>query len=308
MPRKKKQPTSPPPAGHKDDSFIPGSYWQNCSVEQTITGSICGVARRETVEQALAEGTLEQLPDFLLQDRLSEQQQQLLSSIHPSLMGGEYLPDQRPGELTIASICYVGAVCRDVDEIRASLRGGYRWVGESWEGREIDEDKWVHDEEKGETKDTLPPINYCLEVSRNELADWIVERVMEVLYDNHYNGGEAWEDLLGFASVSSNYYPGLGKHCDELIGKAVWDCARHDYQSKRIKDLTETLESEVTGLEESYIEVMTEPGKSDTPQFRKRRAKIEADYGRAALFLRLLKPNPGRYWEVFGPWSDVDLH
>ena len=307
MPRKKKQPTPPPPPIPRDESFVPETYWPALSVGQIIVHSIRGVARRETAEKALEEGTLEALPDFVLQDRLTDRQRLSLSRIHPSLMGGEYLPDHLPGEVTIASICYEGSVCRDVDEIRASLRGGYRWVGESWEGRDIEEDEWTPDEEEGETADALPPKNFCQPVSQNTLAAWIVERVMEVLNDNNFNGGEEWGNLRGFASVSSDHYPTLAEQCDQMIEKQIWDSARGNYQSQKIEDLTEELEAEVADLEETYIEVMTEFARNCTPQIKERRAQIESAYGRAALLLKLLSPDPVRYWEVFGPWSDVEL-
>ena len=307
MPRKKKQPTPPPPPKPQDESFVPASYWPNASVGQTIAGSIRGVARREAVEKALKEGTLEQLPDFILQDGLSNLQQLQLSRVHPSLTGGEYLPDHLPGEVTIASVCYVGSVGRDVDEIRASLRGGYRWVGESWEGQDIEEDEWTPDEEEGKADDALPPKNFCQPVSQNTLADWIVERVMEVLNDNNFNGGEEWDNLRGFASVSSKHYPTLAVQCEQMIENEIWDSARGDFQSQEVEDLTEELGAELTHLEETYIEVMTEFAGNCTPQIKERRTQIESAYGRAALLLKLLSPDPERYWEVFGPWSDVEL-
>jgi len=305
MPRKKKQPTPPPPPEPQDNSFVPASYWTNLSVGQTIVHSIRGVARRESAEKALEEGTLEELPDFVLQDRLTDRQRLSLSRIHPSLMGGEYLPDHRPGEVTIASICYDGSVCRDVDEIRASLRGGYRWVGESWEGRDIEEDDWTPDVEEGDAGDALPPKNFCQPVSQNTLADWIVARIQEALNDNHYNGGVDWEDLRGFASVSSDHYPTLADQCEEAIAKEVWENARDDYQTNKIKELTEKSETALPDLEEAYNEIASESATDRSPELKLRRAQIEAEYGRTALFLKLLSPDPNRFWEVFGPWSDV---
>ncbi len=307
MPRKKKQPTPPPPPKPRDESFVPATYWPTLSVDQTIVHSIRGVARRETAEKALAAGTLEELPDFVLQDRLTDRQRLSLSRIHPSLMGGEYLPDHLPGEVTIASICYDGSVCQDVDQIRASLRGGYRWVGESWEGQDIEEDEWTPDEEEGETEDALPPKNFCQPASQNTVADWIVERVMEVLHDNNFNGGVEWEELRGFASVSSSHYPTLAEQCEQMIEREIWNNARGDFQSRKIEEMTEHLEAELADLEDSYIEVMTEFATNCTPQIKERRAQIESDHGRAALLLKLLSPDPERYWEVFGPWSDVEL-
>lgn len=305
MPRKKKQPTPPPPPEPQDNSFVPASYWTNLSVGQTIVHSIRGVARRESAEKALEEGTLEELPDFVLQDRLTDRQRLSLSRIHPSLMGGEYLPDHLPGEVTIASICYEGSVCRDVDEIRASLRGGYRWVGESWEGREIEEDNWTPDVEEGDAEDALPPENFCDPVSQDTLADWIIERILEILNDNHYNGGVDWEDLRGFASVSSDHYPTLADQCEEAIAKEIWENARDDYQTNKIKKLTEKLETALPDLEEAYNEIASESATDRSPELKLRRAQIEAEYGRTALFLKLLSPDPNRFWEVFGPWSDV---
>ena len=52
-----------------------------------------GQRRRQIVQDYYAAGKLEELGDSLLTDSLDDEARKRLGLIHPTFMGGEYLPD-----------------------------------------------------------------------------------------------------------------------------------------------------------------------------------------------------------------------
>jgi hypothetical protein len=64
-----------------------------------------GRNRREMIRAFFAEGNLDALCDELLSDTLDEEVRDSIGRIHPSFMGGEYLPNlkQRPQSAPINS-------------------------------------------------------------------------------------------------------------------------------------------------------------------------------------------------------------
>lgn len=54
----------------------------------------------------MQDGLIEDVPNVILEDALSDRECQLSGSIHPRLMGGEYLPDFEPSEIEIARVSY----------------------------------------------------------------------------------------------------------------------------------------------------------------------------------------------------------
>jgi len=87
-----------------DFSFRPGTYWpESQNIEQRFT-KIKGQARRELSRAILEESGLSYLDPFLMLEKLPKKERQYWGSIHPSLMGGEYLPDQPRGSVEIARI------------------------------------------------------------------------------------------------------------------------------------------------------------------------------------------------------------
>ena len=101
-----------------DLSFRPVSYWTPTNVRQAILPNIRGESRRRLVDAAAAEGALSSVPDELLADKLSDDDRQALARVDLSFLGGEFLPDTKPGEVEIARIVFASAG-QDVISIRA---------------------------------------------------------------------------------------------------------------------------------------------------------------------------------------------
>lgn len=98
--------------------FQPKSYNEAGNPLQAILKNVQGARRRRIIHDFFAAGRLDELTDAILLDVLSDEQRAWLEAIHPSFMGGEYLPAYRAGEVEIARI-ELQSTTADVISIRA---------------------------------------------------------------------------------------------------------------------------------------------------------------------------------------------
>ena len=84
--------------------FRPKSYWDDSDPLTAILKNIKGENRRQMLIDYWNAGHLEKLNATLLQDELDAEERCSLGRIHPSFMGGEYLPSYLLGEVEIARI------------------------------------------------------------------------------------------------------------------------------------------------------------------------------------------------------------
>ena len=75
-----------------DYSYRPVSYWHDETPAQAILKNIKGDFRREEIRKALAKGELEEIPQEILRDTISEKLRKATGRIHPRFMGGESPP------------------------------------------------------------------------------------------------------------------------------------------------------------------------------------------------------------------------
>ena len=202
--------------------FRPESYWAPArSSLQAALRNVKGRNRREMIRDYHSSGLLPALSDDLLQDTLDEDTRRSLDRIHPSFMGGEYLPDYRRDEIEIARI-ELESTTSDVISVRARPRG-----------RRIEYS--VCDEYQVEYR--LPQKTSRQPFSLRDLIrfldsvehpehdpEW--ERFGFVLSFNQTSldcSGDL-EALKDFTSVESDFYPGLGRHYARVISE--WYQAR----------------------------------------------------------------------------------
>jgi hypothetical protein len=106
-----------------DYDFRPESYWAPAGNPLVaVLRNVKGRNRREMIRDYHSNGLLPALSDNLLRDTLEEDTQRSLDLIHPSFMGGEYLPDYRRDEVEIARIELLSTTS-DVISVRARPRG-----------------------------------------------------------------------------------------------------------------------------------------------------------------------------------------
>ena len=101
-----------------DLSWRPKSYWSPESYLHAIQHTIAGTARREFIERVAGEEEHPELIAPLLDEHLSPAERTLWGRVHPSFMGGEYLPKRKDGEVEIARLEFA-SVTADVISIRA---------------------------------------------------------------------------------------------------------------------------------------------------------------------------------------------
>jgi hypothetical protein len=190
--------------------FQPTSYWSPAANPLDVAlRNVKGRNRREMIRDFYAEGNLEVLSDELLTDTLDEQARDSIGLIHPSFMGGEYLPNYARHEVEIARI-ELESTTSDVISVRAPLSG--------------ERIKYtVCDEYESEFK--LPQRSSSHPFSLRKLI-WFLDNVEHresdpgwnrfgfVLSYNQCNHdcGTPLGELENFTRVTSDFYPDLTLH------------------------------------------------------------------------------------------------
>ena len=80
-------------------------------------------SRREQIREAIERGELDNVPDSILCDELSPGVREMVARLHPTYMGGEYLPGYKPSEVEITRVVLASAT-QDVMSVRACPNSG----------------------------------------------------------------------------------------------------------------------------------------------------------------------------------------
>ena len=185
---------------------------------QNLLATVKGTARRASIERLADWGRLDEASRKIRKESLDEPTRKAFGRAHPALMGGEYLPDRRAGEIEIARV-ELASVMSDVLSVRA------RPVGERIEYRVVDEH---------ESGYTCRPRSSRLALTLDELVkmmDGCCERgglVISNLELNAITGGTHPDELRGFVTVRSAFYSELGDWC-ALVTDAWLDACRAGY-------------------------------------------------------------------------------
>jgi hypothetical protein len=172
------------------------------------------------------------LEPALAADELSDEDREGLAAIHPSFMGGEYLPGYRRDEVEIVRI-ELDSTTSDVISLRARLIGrtrpriAYTLIDEY-------EAKYIISPARTARPVTLGQLITLLDGVDADLADpeWL--RHGWVLSRNESNRScdsddpEAYRD---FTRVSSEFYPELSKHNERLFDRWTQAYRRTDEES-----------------------------------------------------------------------------
>jgi hypothetical protein len=190
-----------------DYDFRPQSYWQISDPLGAILVNVKGKRRRKMIRDFWEAGAIGELERDLLVDCLSEEQRDRLGKIHPSFMGGEYLPDYTEGEVEIARI-ELESTMADVISVRA------RQEAEQIAYSIVDE---------YETEFTVSPTHSGKPLTLGELVSLIdggmEEGSLGIYYTQMNYTGESLEDLnriRSFTRVESVFYPQLTLHYEKV--------------------------------------------------------------------------------------------
>ncbi len=192
-----------------DYGFRPESYWKVTDPLGAILRNVKGTNRRQMIRDYWEAGRIGELDDSHLLDSLSDEQRERLGRIHPSFMGGEYLPAYRTSEVEIARI-ELESTTADVISVRAqpaNIRIVYS----------------ISDEYETEFK--VSPAASVQSLTLAELIDMIDNAGeneslgLDYTIMNYESGDRTIEDLerlKHFTNVESLVYPQLTDHYRKL--------------------------------------------------------------------------------------------
>jgi len=199
--------------------FRPQSYWEDADPLSAILRNVTGENRRRMITDYWNAGRLEELDSALLMDEPDDESRMRLGRIHPSFMGGEYLPNYLAGEVEIARIC-LQSTTSDVVSLRA------RPSPEGISYRVIDE---------YEGQFTLPISTSLLPLTLAELVRQFDDGRLDELdwggglslgYNNmNAEGGSDYEGLRNFTHISSSFYRQLSAHFEHVFDEWVKECS-----------------------------------------------------------------------------------
>ena len=189
--------------------YKPETYWVEKDVRQSILRDIKGTERRRLIDRALRNGQFESFDDELLESEVSTETRERLGAIHPSLMGGEYLPGYLRGETEIARI-ELQSTTSDVISIRARGEDGlihYRVVDE------------YNGQFRSEWDDSEGPL------SLKELIEFIegtelgaFSGPISLAYNEcNVEGCGSRRQLRNFTTIGSDLYPQLCEHYEHVF-------------------------------------------------------------------------------------------
>jgi hypothetical protein len=195
--------------------FRPRSYFWPLGLEQHLLTRIKGAERKSALKQLIDAGRSDEIPQFLAQSALSDDERQALGRLHPAFMGGEYLPDMQQTEVEIARIT-IASTTQDVTSVyarRGKDRIRYRVVDE-YEGGTLS---------GRSTRTSRRPLTLGqLEMFFN--GAWSIFDVLEM---NFRDRGYYRDDLLGFVvGVESQFYPQIGNLYQRRI--EAWGTSRRE--------------------------------------------------------------------------------
>ncbi|MFO1303177.1 MAG: hypothetical protein U1F54_05560 [Burkholderiales bacterium] len=187
-----------------DPNFRPTSYFFARDHGLALPSDIQGMARRELARQLAAEGR--DLPEELAGATLTDDDRRAWGRMHPSMMGGEYLPPMHEDEVEIARIS-LASVTADQISVRA------RRVDDGIAFRIVDEY-----DEPGECRYEALPEHVRETLTLSELVEMLDNAcdrggaVLSHVVWNIEDGLCGVDEMRRFVSVESDFYPDLGRY------------------------------------------------------------------------------------------------
>jgi hypothetical protein len=207
--------------------YKPLTYWGEI---ESILSNIKGQKRRNYIADAIKNN--ENIPKEILQNELSEETREAIGKIHPSYMGGEYLPNSDKNEIEIARICYE-SVTADVMSVRAKLGKNdiiYNIVDEY-------EQTWEVTPHKSKQPLTLRELIMLIQTAFILYEDYPCKMLLDgTFFRNYLWEWESREQIEGFFSVSSDFYSDLSQFFNELEGKWLDYCENSSSNERQSTD------------------------------------------------------------------------
>jgi hypothetical protein len=194
-----------------DLDYRPRDYFFAADLKIPLFSGIAGETRRRLVRELIGAGR--PVPDGLDAPVLDEEMRQAWGRVHPSNMGGEFLPTLRNGEVEIARIS-LASVTADQISVRAR-RSGKRIVY-----RIVDEYESGYICRPAGSTSTLS-LRELIVLMEGACEGGIIFPALEMNL-----GGSTPAELAEFITVSSDFYPDVGRYYRALTDAWLEDRAR----------------------------------------------------------------------------------
>jgi hypothetical protein len=190
---------------HLDLNYRPETFW---GIPEALLANVKGERRKQLIKEALQNS--ETIPEYVFESDWPLEMKQSLMAQHPSLSGGEYLPDYLPGEVEFARISMPYTTLADVISLRVRFKKDrfyYRCIDEYWD------QGFSYNTYPKTTKHPLTLaglINMILSIECGEdlrEGDDLVYSLYEQWYVEYYE--EKYHPPL---RITSEFYPGLGDY------------------------------------------------------------------------------------------------
>jgi len=195
-----------------DYDFRPEDYWLDKDVLHALVRNVKGAHRRKIIKAYYEAGNYQELDETFSKTTLSEEERQHLARLHPTFMGGEYLPDYGANETEIARI-ELKSTLADVISIRAQLDEDqtikYSIVDEHTEEFKL----WT---EWSAEPFTLGELIEFIDNSETAESSW---GGLSLCFNNSNAEHMDREDLVDFTTISSEIYPELQTHYSEVFSE-----------------------------------------------------------------------------------------
>lgn len=202
-----------------DYDFRPASYFHDLDPQTLIVASILGEERRKDVLNRLKRSDIDLYGDWLIDSRLDDSTRQVLGQMHPTMMGGEYLPSIGQQEIEIARIV-LASTTQDVISIRARRTPkfiAYRVVDEYETGYVLAN----HRTAKPLTFREL--IRFINRTNRDDIKVADRNGLVITVLSMTLSFDPDPEQYLDFVSVHSSFYPELNRFFDSLTTQYLSD-------------------------------------------------------------------------------------
>ena len=194
-----------------DYGFRPESYWSDKDPLCAILRNVKGEKRRQMIIDYWDAGRLDELEADLLAEEVDEGIRDRLGKIHPSFMGGEYMPDYLPLEVEIVRIC-LQSTTSDVISLRA------RPTGKAIAYRVVDEYDATFTLPIPESAEPLVFADIVRELDEGRMDDsGFPDAGLSLGYNNMNSRSGGFESLRHFTRISSDCYRDLQRHYEHVF-------------------------------------------------------------------------------------------
>jgi hypothetical protein len=195
-----------------DLEFRPPDRLFPMTAEKLLLSRVKGTWRREVLTLAVVEDYLHELDPFFTRASLDDEDRRARAAVHPTFMGGEYLPDFEDGEVEVARID-LRSIMADAISIRLRrlpIGFAYRVV-----------DEYMDENEHGLLEaPTTRLVDRPLTLA--EFGEFVVRvsRLREICDTDRF---DTLEEAQGFVSASSEFYPEFASYIAAVIANLYPD-------------------------------------------------------------------------------------